>query len=336
MSCGVPLSSHAAIPPAPSHQVMEQAAEWYALLRSGEATEGDRARWQSWLERKPDHSQAWSYVETIGRSFAPIQSTHDPRRTADGLWTANMRIAQRRRLLAGIGAITVPGLLSWAAWSYTPLSATTIAWMADHHSSTGEMREIVLSDGTRIWLNTASAFNEDYRSGLRRLRLIAGEILIETASDPQRPFFVDTPQGRLRALGTRFTVRLDGEETFLGVYEGAVEVQAGASIRSVIQAGQQTRFTVAGPSSVKPADVAREAWSRGVLVVQDMALNEVVSELRRYHRGHLGLAPEVAGLRVFGSFPLHDMDGALHMLASALPIRIRRTLPWWVSIEARR
>ncbi|WP_353735587.1 DUF4880 domain-containing protein, partial [Nitrosomonas sp.] len=34
---------------------MEQAAEWYALLRSGEATHDDHARWQSWLEHSSDH-----------------------------------------------------------------------------------------------------------------------------------------------------------------------------------------------------------------------------------------------------------------------------------------
>lgn len=66
-----------------------------------------------------------------------------------------------------------------------------------------------------------------------------------------------------------------------------------------------------------------------------MTLDDVVQELRRYRGGYLGIAPEVAGLRVFGSFPLRDTDDTLTMLASALPIRIQRTLPWWVSIEAR-
>jgi len=66
-----------------------------------------------------------------------------------------------------------------------------------------------------------------------------------------------------------------------------------------------------------------------------MSLGEVVKELRRYRNGYLGIAPEVAHLRVFGSFPLRDTDNTLSMLASALPIRIQRTLPWWVSIEAR-
>lgn len=74
-----------------------------------------------------------------------------------------------------------------------------------------------MPDGTRVWLNTATAFNEDYRADQHRLPLLRGEILIETAADARRPFFVDTPHGQMQALGTRFTVRLDERQTLLAV-----------------------------------------------------------------------------------------------------------------------
>lgn len=47
----------------PSHEVMEAAAEWYALLISDEAGKQDRKRWQDWLTASDEHRQAWSYVE---------------------------------------------------------------------------------------------------------------------------------------------------------------------------------------------------------------------------------------------------------------------------------
>ena len=62
----------------------------------------------------------------------------------------------------------------------------------------------------------------------------------------------------------------------------------------------------------------------------------MIRELRRYRRGHLGVADEVAGLTVYGNFPVHDTDRVLRMLASALPIRIEQPLPWWTRVEARR
>ena len=316
----------------PSHQAMEQAAEWYALLKSEEVAGGDKNRWKNWLESSAEHRRAWQYVESVSSRFAPIHDTPDPRRTADGLWEANTRVIQRRRVLTTIAGLAGAGLLGWGSWRHTPLPLITRNWQSDYHTATGETREVLLTDGTRVWLNTASAINQKYDSRERRLHLVSGEILIDTAAD-SRPFYVETVQGKLQSLGTRFTVRLDGEQTFLAVYEGAVKVNTRSDQNTVLQAGQQIQFTQNTLADVKTADIAREAWSRGVLVAQDIPLHQVVDELRRYRKGHLGLAPEVAELRVFGNFPLNDTDDALDMIADALPVRISRTLPWWVSIE---
>lgn len=311
---------------------MEQAAEWFALLRSREAGEQDHLRWNSWLNSDPSHRVAWHYVEHISQRFNPIQTSPDPHSTAKILRSTSAR-RSRRRVLIGIGALAGSSLFGWATWRHTSLSGFAMAWMADHTTVMGEVREITLPDGTRVWLNTASAFNIDYRSDLRRLNLVAGEMLIETATDPVRPLIVDTPQGRLHALGTRFTVRLEESETFLAVYEGAVRAHTTTGASIIVNAGQQIRYTNEDFSLPITADPARAAWTQGILLARDIPLKQVVDELRRYRKGYLGIAPEVADLLVFGSFPLHDSDQTLAMLESVLPIRIRYTLPWWVSIE---
>ncbi|MCY1371995.1 Protein FecR [compost metagenome] len=80
---------------------------------------------------------------------------------------------------------------------------------------------------------------------------------------------------------------------------------------------------------------ARQSWSKGVLLADDMPLGAFVQELSHYRHGHLAVAPEVADLRVVGSYPLHDSDQALAMLEGVLPIRVNRLLPWWVTLEPR-
>jgi transmembrane sensor len=210
-----------------------------------------------------------------------------------------------------------------------------LAWAADYRTGTGEIREVALPDGTRVWLDTASAFNKDFRVDLRRLHLVAGEILVTTAADATRPFVVDTAHGRMRALGTRFTVRLESEQTFLAVYQGAVEVRtAGTGTTVVIPAGRQTYFGADRVQAAAPADPAREAWSRGDLIARDLPLEAVVKELSRYSPGHIGVTPDVAQRRVFGTFPLRNVDATLAMLSDAAQVRIRRPLPWWTTIEA--
>lgn len=323
------------LPPGPSHRVLEQAAEWFALLLSGEATAADRRLWEDWLSASDEHRQAWGYVETLSRRLSPIKSSPEPRLAACAYQQASKTRGQRRQVLVGIATLASTGLLGWATWRHTALPGITLAWMADYRTGTGEVREITLADGTRVWLNAVSAFNQDYQPGQRLLHLVRGEILIHTGSDPlQRPFHIETAQGRLRALGTRFTVRLeDDAQTTLTVHEEAVEVQPRTGATTIVGAGEQVRFTVDGISATGPADPAREAWTRGVLIAQNIPLAEVVAELRRHHPGHLGLAPELAALRVFGSYPANDPAQALAMLATVMPIQVRRPLPWWISIE---
>jgi transmembrane sensor len=322
-------------PPGPSHRALEQAAQWFAALCSGEATAADRSRWEAWLAESVEHGEAWGYVENISRRFGPIKSSPARHTAISAYQQASGARLRRRQALLGIASLAGSSLFGWMAWRHTPLPGMTQAWMADHRTGTGEVREVTLADGTRVWLNAVSAFNQDYRSDLRRLHLVRGEILIDTAADPlRRPFYVETAQGRLQALGTRFTMRLDDDaQICLAVYEGAVEVRTGAGVTTVVPVGRQVRFTSSSLGPPGPADPAREAWTRGMLVARNIPLSGVVRELRRYHHGHLGLAPEVADLPVFGGYPVHDPDQTLAMLEAVLPIRVRRPLPWWVSIE---
>lgn len=104
----------------------------------------------------------------------------------------------------------------------------------------------------------------------------------------------------------------------------------------MVDAGRQLRFTHERIGDAGPADPGREAWARGILLARDIPLSDVIRELGRYRHGHLSVDPAVADLRVYGGFPLHDIDQTLALLADVLPIRISHPLPWWTSIGARR
>lgn len=315
--------------------VLEQAAQWYALLRSGESSEADRCQWQTWLQAHAHHQLAWQRVERIGQRFAPIQSSPNRDAAVHTLQTLNRTGMKRRDLLLGLAAIAGTGALSYGVVRHSPLPAMLQARRADHSTGTGELRDVRLADGSRIWLNAGTALDQEFTVGQRRLQLHAGEAFIEAADD-LRPLIVHTDHGTVKAFGTRFNVRVDGGETLAGVYAGAVRVRHGSSdAEQVLQAGEQMRFTHQALHAPTAADLAREAWTRGVILAQDIPLAELVRELRRYRRGMLEVADEVAQLRVFGSFPANDPDAALALLAQALPIEVRRRWGWWVVIEGR-
>lgn len=250
-----------------------------------------------------------------------------------GIEAARRGVEGRRRVLGGIGGLFALGL---AGWRHAALPEVVMAWGADYRTATGEQREIALADGTRVWLNTDSALSVDYRADARLLKLVAGEILVQTAGDRSgRPFYVETRFGRMQALGTRFTVNHNQDRTRLDLFESAVEIRNAAGGVKRLEAGQRAEFTTDRISAIGPAERAREAWHRGVVLAENIPLSQLIDELARYQRAHISVAPEVAGLSVMGVYPADDPDRALAMLENTLPIRVRRTLAWWITAEAR-
>ena len=316
----------------PDYASLRQAAEWYAVLGSEDASESQRNAWQQWLSQSPLHARAWAHVTSVGRRFELLRDSGDREAMEAGLKAARRTGGQRRRVLAGLASL---GLVGWIGWRHTPLRQELLGRIVDYRTGTGQIREFELTDGTRIWLNTASALDVDYSPELRLLRLVAGEIHIETAADPRRRFVVETPHGRMRALGTRFNVRLHSRNSLLTVYQGAVELRRVSGDPVTVPSGKQLRFDATAAKLPQAALAASDGWTRGVLVADQMPLSELVAELARYRRGHLGVAPEIAGLPVIGTFPLRDPDASLAMLEQSLPVRVHRTMPWWIDLEPR-
>lgn len=315
---------------------MAQAADWYALLRSGDASARDHDRWRHWLASAEEHQQAWVYVERIGQRLAPLHASPDRQAATAALRTLHDATPRRRRqVLLGLAGIVGMGLAG-SAWRHTSLPEMVAGWTADHHAGRGEIQFVQLPDGGALWLSALSAVDILYSAHERRLRLRAGEILVQTHADPAgRPFLVETEHGTLRALGTRYLVRLDAQDTLAAVYEGTVEITtASRNHVSLLPAGQEQRFTRDALSQTAAADPSRQAWHQGVLIANGMPLGELVDALRPYHWGHISVAPEVATLPVFGSYPAMDPPRALDMLASVMPLRVRRPMSWWLSVDA--
>ena len=245
----------------------------------------------------------------------------------------------RRSVLASFSAIFISTGFGLASWRYSPLPRLVNQWRAHHHSELGEIKSLKLSDGTQVWLNTASAFNVDFTTGQRVITLLQGEILIETAKNDARPLLVNTQHGQLSPIGTKFTVHQQEECTQLDVFEGAVEVvtankQTRHKKTQLVNAGQQLSFTTTQLSDINSADAAKEAWSLGILLAEDISLKNLVKQLSRYQYTHINLADDVAHLSVYGSYPLKSPEQSLTMLAKVLPIKVTYISPWWINIAA--
>lgn len=321
-------------PTPPEQQIALAAAEWYFRLREAGANPAEHAACAAWRAADPRHETAWAKAERIAGSFAGLPGelalpVLDRKR--GGL------DAQRRRAVKTLATLLIVAPAGWLAWQSTPARQM----LAEHRTATGERRPIVLTDGTRVHLNTATALDVDYGSEQRLLRLRRGEILIDTAPDsrladglPARPLLVETAQGSVRALGTRFIVRQHDDHTRVNVHTGAVEIRpAAAPDRSLrLNAGEQARFTAIDPGQPAEADPHTTDWTHGQLFVRDMRLADFAKELDRHRPGVLRCDPAVADLRISGAFQLKDTDAILASLPAALPVKIVYRSNYWVTL----
>lgn len=316
------------------HRALQEAAEWYVRLDDAPQEGAQREAWQQWLHSQPLHPAAWEKINAVGQRFAGLGDQVNPVPLAAGLRQA--AAPGRRRAMRTLAGLLVAGAGGWMAWRYPPAQEQLLAWQADYQTGVGEIRDLRLSDGSQIWLNTASAADFTVTENRRVLTLHQGEIVVETAEDSSKPFVVETRFGTMRALGTVFLVRKEAQSAHLAVLEGAVEVRlARTGAHRVIRQGLQVDVGVDHIAADSALDQSQAAWRAGVLAVDDMRLADFLAELSRYRRGYLGVHPDVADLKVMGAYPVPDTDTALTLLSEALPVRVQRSLPWWVTIEPR-
>jgi transmembrane sensor len=307
------------------HATLEAAARWYVDLRGEVPSEAIREAHRRWLERDPRHMQAWERL-------ARLQDKLDQVVPGIARPTLASARAKRRDVLKVLSILLMAGGAGTLAWNTTPLPTL----MADQRTGTGERRRMRLDDGTQLQLNTATAVDIHYSENLREVRLLQGEIFIETARDERaRPFVVHTAEGSIRALGTRFVVRREADLTQVSVQQHAVEVRSAnvpdTAVR--VDAGQQVNFRRDAIEPLQRANPQADAWTRDMLVVNDWRLSEFIRELQRYRTGHLGCDPAVSALRISGAFHLGSTDTILENLTSTLPVRIRRFSRFWTSVE---
>lgn len=311
-------------------RVAEQASRWYVLFLSGAQTEADERAWCEWRAADPDHERAWSHLAQADARMRDL-----PAKAAyEALSAAGQRRGRRKVLFAAALFSTCIGPALWAADRKRWLRISP-----DHATRVGERGDVELPDGTRITLDTDTGIDVQFSQRERSVRLRRGQILVATGhrgGDAARPFRVETNQGRIEALGTRFSVRLQDDAAQVAVLEGAVVIQPARQpgANRVLTAGQTARGTRLLVEPTRPVGAGDTAWLRGELAVDDMLLAQFLEELSRYRPGVISCDDEAGRLRVSGLFPIGDTDKVLDAVGRLLNLRISRFTPYWVAVSA--
>jgi transmembrane sensor len=309
-------------------KVAHQAASWFLRLQRSGVTEQDHQACSEWRRSHSDHERAWQLAARFSEqlnSIPPAVGRATLQRAAP---------VSRRTTLKALTSLVVLGSLGLAASRTSTMTSLT----ADVSTRVGERRKMTLSDGTEVFLNTDSAMDIRYSETARTLVLRKGEIFISTAKDStgqNRPFNVESAQGYFQPLGTRFSIRQFDDHDVLKVVEGAVAAtpRNAPANTLTIQAGQQADMTALRVTAVAEKTMAID-WLEGVLRVDRMRLADFVNELGRYRHGWTRCEPDVADLRISGTFQLQDTENALAAVAMTFPVRVRYVTRYWVTLGA--
>ena len=318
-----------AVPPV----VIDQAIAWAVKIDFNAPDTTTQRAFDAWLSADPLHTTAWHRIQSLKHDFANLP----PKLALDTLQAAEAKLiangVSRRQMLKLLSIAGVIGAAGWIAGEQTPWQRL----IADASTGTGERRALSLSDGTRLVLNTDTAVSIKLSGEQRLIVLRRGEMLATTGPDlglpNRRPFWVDTSFGRMQALGTRFAVRLDGDDARVTVQEGAVEMHtANAGFSAIAHPGENWRLSAERLIRMSQSAFDPMGWTDGVIKARQMRLADLLVELSRYRRGRIFCDPAVADLPVSGIYQVDDTDRTLAFLAQTLRLRIDYRTRFWVTV----
>lgn len=168
----------------------------------------------------------------------------------------------------------------------------------------GNAYELMLADGTHIWLNAESELSYPVRfSGDKREVSLKGEAFFDVAGDPDRPFIVRTNGMDVKVLGTSFNVSAYESEPVASVtlVKGSVAVWTGKGERLKILPSEQLCYDKhTSGSTIQQVDTRLfTSWIKGEYIFHDATLDEIFGKLRHWYDFTVQYQEEALRLRRF-------------------------------------
>jgi len=153
----------------------------------------------------------------------------------------------------------------------------------------GRKFQLVLPDGTKVWLNAASSLRfPTVFSGKERKVEITGEAFFEVSKNAAQPFWVQiNDHADIRVVGTQFNVNAYEDEASIHttLLEGSVRIRSHEQVR-LLSPGQQAQISNNG-GDLRILDHANleqvTAWKAGFFNFRGASLQEVMRELARWY-----------------------------------------------------
>lgn len=324
------------------------AQDWFLLMTSGEPSKQDQSAFNQWLKANIRHQLAYEEVKALWTDIQDLESAF----SAEGAnqnekldVTRNDKVVSIESLPKGKSenraeqprrkfrkAYWATAAVAFFAFITINMSGVTRQWQADHLTQVGEQKQVILPDGSTVWLNTDTAIDIRYNVNVREIALLYGEAQFDVKRNVDRPFLVTANQGKATALGTLYTVKQQDDAVQVTVSEGVVEVVSPAHFNSadsrvLLEQGQQSQFfTGTAPTQALQINLNKElAWRKGFIAIDNLTLSEALNEVDRYHPGHIFLlADQPSQEPITARLAIKSLDNGLEALVATQGLEVMR------------
>ena len=251
----------------------------------GEVSDEETQRITEWIEAEIEHQR---YYQQLCRLFEMSYWIEDIPEQTEVAFPKKTKILPWKHYVISFMKVAAIFVLGFALHFFLNWQKTTHHELQHQiHVPTGQHVEIMLADGSKVWLNSGSTLTFPSKfNGKKRLVELDGEGFFEVKSDKEHPFIVSTSKYQVKAVGTSFNIYdyQDSPQFEAALLNGKVEVTTNAKKSSVVILTPNQRAALCqGVLEVKPIKNANNyLWRKGILYFNEPLL-EVFDKLQEYY-----------------------------------------------------
>lgn len=214
-----------------------------------------------------------------------------------------------------------------ATWLYSTASKANYVTV----TSTIGVKKLILSDGTKVWLNKGAKliYPRQFLSERRNVEL-TGEAYFEVTKNRHKPFIVQAEKLSIEVLGTTFNCQSNSAETnsVVSLIEGKVKVRGNNNEGLVVlEPGQKAELNhVTHNLVVRQSDTRLDAvWHDGLIPFRSASIPYIAKVLERFYHVKIIISPEITGINTYsGSLSRRNsINEVLDLLKNSIPINYR-------------
>lgn len=289
----------------------------YDKLRDDTISEVELIQFLQQIKQDPS---SHALDEDLEREWSRLWEEDEKKEESD---SGNIKVLKKWVWVAACSVILVVSGLSYLVFGRGQVTEST---------TFGEVRQVILPDGSAVTLNANSTLLWDEKMKKERRVQLQGEAFFDVVSDPSRPFIVEVEDIGIKVVGTSFNVKNRGKNREVILKTGKVEIFHNQTKQTsehekpvILEAGEALQYDSEQLRRTKSsgAQQASTLWKEGMLRFIDTRTEEVMEEMEMLYGVKILMeVPELSDRPLDITLPYVEWDRVGEVLALTLGVEM--------------